>query len=72
MVVSHDLTETFRSADNVFILSQGKLVAGGTSTDVSDSEDPQVQQFIQGQADGPVPFHYPAVSLDQDLQQVNK
>ena len=72
VVVSHDLTETFRVADNVFILSQGKLVAGGTSADVSESEDPQVQQFIQGQADGPVPFHYPAVSLDQDLQQVNK
>ena len=48
----HTTSETFRVADNVFILSRGKLVAGGTSADVSDSEDPQVQRFIQGQANG--------------------
>lgn len=67
VIVSHDLNETFRVADQVFILSQGKLVAGGDSETVQNSQDPQVQQFIHGLPDGPVPFHFDGPSLDEDL-----
>lgn len=67
VIVSHDLTETFRVADEVFILSQGRVIAGGASEQVQMSNDPQVKQFIGGLPDGPVPFHYGGPSLDADL-----
>lgn len=72
IIVSHDLEETFRIADRVVILANGRIAAEGTPDEVRHSEDPLVQQFVQAQADGPVHFHYPGPTLAQDFGPVGR
>ncbi len=67
ILVSHDVHESFAIADYVYFLSQGKIVAEGTPAQMRESDDPYVKQFVNAQADGPVPFHYPGPSLAEDL-----
>lgn len=67
IVVSHDLEETFHIADQVVILANGRIAAQGTPEEVKRSTDPLVQQFVQAQAEGPVHFHYPGPSVEQDF-----
>jgi len=67
IVVSHDLEETFQIADQVVILANGRIAAQGTPEEVKRSTDPLVQQFVQAQAEGPVHFHYPGPSVEQDF-----
>ena len=67
IIVSHDLDETFRIADQVIILGNGRAAAVGTPDEVRHSADPLVQQFVNAQPEGPVHFHYPGPSLQADL-----
>ena len=67
ILVSHDLEETFHVADHVVILGAGGIAAQGTPDEVRQNPDPLVQQFIHARPTGPVPFHYPAPSLEQDF-----
>ena len=68
LVVSHDVQECFTICDHAYLLSsQGRVVAHGTPQELSASEDPQVRQFIRGEPDGPVRFHYPARPLAEDF-----
>lgn len=67
IVVSHDLEETFRIADQVIILANGRIAAQGTPAQVMASDDPLVRQFVHAQPEGPVHFHYPGPSVDQDF-----
>lgn len=67
ILVSHDVHESFLIADYVYFLSQGRIVAHGTPQQMRESEDPYVKQFVNAQADGPVPFHYPGRSIDELL-----
>lgn len=67
IVVSHDVNESFSIADYVYFLSQGKIVAHGTPEEMRASDDPYVKQFVNAEADGPVPFHAPGKSLAEDL-----
>lgn len=67
VVVSHDLEETFRIADQVIVLANGRIAAQGTPDEVRNSTDPLVSQFVNAEADGPVHFHYPSVSIEQDF-----
>ena len=66
IVVSHDLEETFRIADKVIILANGRIAAQGTPEEVRHSSDPLVHQFVSAAPQGPVRFHYPAVAAVQD------
>jgi len=72
ILVSHDVTETMSIADDVKIISQGKLVAQGTRQEIAQSKSAWVRQFIDGQADGPVPFHYPGESISEQLMKDRK
>lgn len=67
ILVSHDVEETFHVADHVVILGAGGIAAQGTPDEVRQNPDPLVQQFIHARPQGPVPFHYPAPSLEQDF-----
>ena len=67
IVVSHDVPETLSIADYVYIISAGKVVAQGTPEDMQHSDSPWLRQFIKGEPDGPVPFHYAAPDLMDDL-----
>jgi phospholipid/cholesterol/gamma-HCH transport system ATP-binding protein len=60
IVVTHDVQEISRVADQIFLLSGGKVVARGTPGELKANPSDVVRQFIGGLADGPVPFHYPA------------
>ena len=43
------------------------MVEHGTPDALNKSTSPWVQQFLQGQSDGPVPFHFPATEYADDL-----
>ncbi len=60
VVVTHDVREISQIADSSYILSGGQVVASGTPAELRDHPSPVVHQFMDGLADGPVPFHYPA------------
>jgi phospholipid/cholesterol/gamma-HCH transport system ATP-binding protein len=67
VVVSHDLDETFHIADQVIVLANGTIAAQGTPDEVRNSEDPLVKQFVNALPDGPVRFHHPGPSLEEDF-----
>ncbi|MDH5392716.1 MAG: ATP-binding cassette domain-containing protein [Gammaproteobacteria bacterium] len=69
VVVSHDVPETLSISDYIYLISDGCIVAQGSPEELKNSSDPWVQQFIAGQPDGPVPFHFSASPLMQDLLQ---
>ncbi len=67
IVVSHDVPEVMSIADHVYLLSDGKIIASGTPAELRADTNPQVVQFLNGDADGPVPFQYPAKLLSEAL-----
>jgi phospholipid/cholesterol/gamma-HCH transport system ATP-binding protein len=67
IVVSHDVAETFLIADHIVFVANGRIAAQGSPAEMRESDDPLVQQFVKAQTDGPVRFHYPAVSVEEDF-----
>lgn len=67
ILVSHDVQETLQIADMVFLISNGKVVDSGNPEQLAQSKMDWTHQFVDGLADGPVPFHYPAKPLAEDL-----
>ena len=57
VVVSHDMTSAFRIATRMIMLGHGSIVAQGTPEEIRTSTNPEVQQFINGEADGPIPLN---------------
>jgi len=57
VVVSHDMTSAFRIATRMIMLGHGNIVAQGTPDEIRASPNPEVQQFIKGEADGPIPLN---------------
>jgi phospholipid/cholesterol/gamma-HCH transport system ATP-binding protein len=67
IVVSHDVHDLASIAHDTFLLSDGAVVASGTPAELAGSPLPVVRQFMEGHADGPVAFHYPAGRYDDEL-----
>jgi phospholipid/cholesterol/gamma-HCH transport system ATP-binding protein len=67
ILVSHDIHETIGIADQVFLISNGRVVGEGSPEALINSDDEWVRQFMQALPDGPVPFHYPAQNYADDL-----
>jgi len=67
IIVSHDVHETLAIADWIYVLSEGKVVGQGTPDDLRNTSSAWVKQFIHGQDDGPVHFHYPVNDMVTDL-----
>ncbi|WP_086981481.1 phospholipid ABC transporter ATP-binding protein MlaF [Vibrio aphrogenes] len=67
IVVSHDVPEVMSIADYVYLMSNGTVIAKGTPDELRQNQDPRVQQFLMGQEDGPVPFHFPASPIEKDI-----
>lgn len=65
--VTHDIKASFKVADEVVLLSRGCVTARGKPEDLMESTDPLVQQFVNGEVDGPVPFHVRSRSYREDL-----
>lgn len=68
VVVTHDVQEGLSIADYVYILGDQNVLGHGTSSQILQSDDPRVKQFIQGLPDGPVPYQYPASPYAEDLR----
>jgi phospholipid/cholesterol/gamma-HCH transport system ATP-binding protein len=67
IVVTHDVTEVLSIADYVYILADHKIIGAGTPDEIRNSHSDLVQQFLHGKADGPVPFHFNAPDLNEQL-----
>lgn len=67
VIVSHDVPEVMSIADHVYLLSGGKVIGQGTPDELRADPDPQIRQFLDGDADGPVPFKFPARDLSDDI-----
>ena len=70
VVVTHDIYESLKIVDYIYFVSEGGIVAQGAPDQVRASNDPFVRQFVDGQPDGPVPFHYPARALGEEFARV--
>lgn len=67
IIVSHDVEETCSIADYVYLIAGGHVIGQGTPLELDRSKEPHVKQFMHGEADGVVPFHYPARSYTEEL-----
>lgn len=67
IVVSHDLAETASIADYLYVVGDGQVLGHGKPDDLMHSDNPRIRQFMLGEPDGPVPFHYPAPSFIDDM-----
>jgi phospholipid/cholesterol/gamma-HCH transport system ATP-binding protein len=70
IIVSHDVEETCSIADYIYLISQGSIIGQGTPLALMNSTDSKVKQFMHGEADGAVPFHYPAKPYVEELLNV--
>ena len=67
IIVTHDVQESLHIVDYVYFVSEGRIVADGTADEVRRSGQPFVRQFVNGEPDGPVAFHYPAQEYSVEL-----
>ena len=67
VLVSHDVDEALSIADLIYIIEGGKIIAQGDVEDIIHSKDERVVQFLNGHADGPVPFHYAAKPITEEV-----
>ena len=67
VMVTHDVHESLEIVDYIYFVSEGCIVAQGTPDEIRASGEPFVHQFVHAESDGPVPFHYPAPSIDSLL-----
>ena len=67
IVVTHDVAEALELVDYVYYMAEGKVEFHGTPAQVRAASLPSLRQFVYGEPDGPVPFHYPAPDYGQDL-----
>jgi phospholipid/cholesterol/gamma-HCH transport system ATP-binding protein len=70
LVVTHDIYESLKIVDYIYFVSEGRIIAAGTPDEVRASTDPFVRQFVDGEPDGPVPFHYPARAVAKEFDLV--
>lgn len=67
IVVTHDVQESMKIVDYIYFMADGVVVAEGTPDQIRASDREFVHQFVHGEMDGPVPFHYPGKDYRQDL-----
>jgi phospholipid/cholesterol/gamma-HCH transport system ATP-binding protein len=58
VVVTHDVEQMVKLVDHCFILADGRIAGQGPPAELRDSDNPSVDQFMNGRVDGPIPFHY--------------
>ena len=71
VVVSHDVPEVMSIADYIYIIAEQKIIGQGTPEQIIRDDSPLVKQFVQGEADGPVPFHFDAPNYQNELIKIS-
>ena len=54
IVVTHDMNSAYQVADSIAMFYKGQIIADGKPEDIKNSKHPVIQQFIHGQAQGPI------------------
>jgi phospholipid/cholesterol/gamma-HCH transport system ATP-binding protein len=67
ILVAHEFAAVARVVDHVYLIASGKVAAQGSPAELARGDSPWTKQFFGGDADGPVPFHYPARDYALDL-----
>ncbi len=67
IVVTYDVAESLKIVDYVYFIDNGVVVAHGPADEMAASPHPFVHQFVHGEEDGPVGFHFPARPLARDF-----
>jgi phospholipid/cholesterol/gamma-HCH transport system ATP-binding protein len=67
IVVTHDVQESLKIVDYVYFISDGAIIAEGTADEIRNSDESFVRQFVRGEMDGPIPFHYPGGNYNHEL-----
>ncbi|HZZ94650.1 MAG TPA: ABC transporter ATP-binding protein [Usitatibacter sp.] len=67
IIVTHDVLESLAIVDYLYFISDGVIVGEGTPDEIRHSTVPYVRQFVHGEREGPVPFHYPARPYAADV-----
>jgi phospholipid/cholesterol/gamma-HCH transport system ATP-binding protein len=68
VVVTYDVPEAVKLADYLYVMGEGRIVGHGPTEEMLASADPFVRQFLHAQPDGPVPFHFPALPISEELE----
>ena len=68
IVVTYDVKEALKVADDIYVIGDGTIVGSGTPKELAASEDPYLKQFLNALPDGPVRFHFPGPPLEEDLR----
>lgn len=68
IVVTYDLSESLKVVDYVYFIHDGKVVAEGEASEMLNSKDPFVRQFVHAEPDGPVAFQYPSQPYAEELE----
>jgi len=68
VIVTHDVQEALEVVDYVWFIGSGRVIAQGTPDEIRSSNEPFVNQFVNGKIEGPVPFHYPGPDYAADLE----
>ena len=52
--ITHDMTSARKIADRIAMLHDGKIIWAGPVKEIDASDNPYVEQFIHGRAEGPI------------------
>ena len=67
VIVSHEISHVAAIADKVYVLSDGHVVASGNPTELFQSQEEAVKQFVHGLPDGPIAFEYPSIPVKEEF-----
>jgi phospholipid/cholesterol/gamma-HCH transport system ATP-binding protein len=54
LTITHDMSSVRKIADKVAMIYKGKIIWSGPRADIDHSNNPYVEQFIHGKAEGPI------------------
>jgi phospholipid/cholesterol/gamma-HCH transport system ATP-binding protein len=54
VVITHDIALTYKIADSIAMIHEGKIIEEGSVEEIKNSTNPIVRQFIEGKAEGPI------------------
>jgi phospholipid/cholesterol/gamma-HCH transport system ATP-binding protein len=67
IIVTYDVSESLKVVDYVYVIADGVVAGEGTPDAMLASSDPVLRQFLHAEPEGPIPFHYPALPMREQL-----
>ena len=67
VVVTHDMQSVFEIADRIAMVHKGKIVEIGSPSEIRNSTNPYIQQFINGSPEGPIDFFKEDIGIIEEL-----